>query len=98
MIVLILACEDRTPDPKTIPDWMEPRVEELESSDCPGCKITRVTYMDEYFYQVYCNYWSCLYCEVYHYNGDSVDWTVTDQADFIASQSNPVILWTCPVE
>jgi len=94
----MLACEDRTPDPTTIPVWLEPRIEELEASSCPGCKVTRVTYNDEYFYHVYCNSWSCLYCEVYHYNGDAVDWTAMDQADFLAKLSHPVIIWKCSEE
>ncbi|HPF52860.1 MAG TPA: hypothetical protein PK335_14865 [Draconibacterium sp.] len=95
LFVLLISCQDREAAPVTIPVWLEPRIQELEASGCYGCSVTRYTYNDEFYYHVYCNYWSCSNCETYHYNGDLVDWSVTSYADFYQNKTRPIILWEC---
>lgn len=101
LVVLILAlaaCEDREPQPITTPVWLESRIAELESSECPGCNIQRYTYNEEYYYHVYCNFWSCSDCEIYNYNGAEVDWEIIDKADFMQNKQRPILIWECKIE
>lgn len=96
LFLAFVACEDREPEPVIVPDWLKPRLTEFESSeDCMACKVQRWTYKEEYFYRVYCSYWSCLDCEIYRYDGTLVDWTLIDHADFDANKSRPMIIWEC---
>lgn len=96
LFLLAIACEKREAEPVEVPVWLESRITELDSSDCTGCSITRYTYMEEYFYQVYCNHWSCVNCEVYHYNGALVVWgDDVDPADFDQNKTRPVKIWEC---
>lgn len=97
VIFIFSACENREPDPIVVPNWLKPRLTELENSgDCYGCTVQRWTYEEEFFYHVYCSYWSCLDCEVYRYNGDLVTWDGDiDHADFDANKTRPEIIWEC---
>lgn len=95
LFIMLVACEDREPAAVTIPQWLEPRIEELEADGCIGCSISRVTYNDEFYYHVYCNYWSCSNCETYHSDGELVDWSVTNYADFLENKTRPIIIWEC---
>ncbi|MDX8338301.1 hypothetical protein SLH46_03830 [Draconibacterium sp. IB214405] len=96
-IVALFACESHEPEPILIPEWLKPQLAELESSDkCYGCRVQRWTYNEEYFYHLYCDYWSCSDCEIYHYNGTPVEWGVTvDHADFDANKHRPILIWEC---
>ena len=96
LLLAFIACENREPDPVITPAWLEARIAELEGTGCQGCNIVRTTYNEEFYYTVYCNYWSCIECEVYHYNGNLVDWQVTDYTDYFKNKSNQIILWECP--
>lgn len=96
-IVAMLACEDREPEPIFVPSWMKAQLAELEDSgNCYGCRVQRWTYNEEYFYHLYCDYWSCSNCEVYHNNGTLVKWGVTvDPVDFDSLKYRPTIVWEC---
>lgn len=100
IIVALLACEDREPEPIIVPEWIEPRLAELENSgECDGCQVQRWTYNEEYFYVLYCSYWSCLNCEVYHYDGTLVEWGETvDPVDFDINKHRPIKIWECDDE
>ncbi len=98
LLFIFIACEDREPAPVVIPNWLESRIAELEESACPGCNVTRYTYEEAFYYQVYCNYWSCSDCEIYHYDGVAVDWEIMDKADFMQNRTRPVLMWECSAE
>lgn len=92
----ILSCEEREPDPILVPEWLHPRLQELEAGgDCFGCTVQRWTYNEEYFYHLYCSYWSCSDCEIYHHDGRPVDWELIDRVDFNANKYRPVKVWEC---
>lgn len=97
LIVAFISCEDREPDPIIVPEWLKPRLEELEDSgNCFDCKVQRWNYNDEFFYTVYCGFWSCAECEVYRYNGDLVTWVDDiDHADYAQKKDRPLIVWKC---
>lgn len=79
-----------------IPEWLQPRIEELDkSSNCFDCELTRYTFNDEFYYHIYCGYWSCLYCELYNKNGNLVEWGVTDFNDFMSEKKDELVIWSC---
>lgn len=96
-IVALFACDDHEPEPILVPEWLKPRLTELENSgNCYGCQVQRWTYNEEYFYHLYCGYWSCSNCEVYHYDGTLVEWAVSvDPVDFDANKHRAVLVWEC---
>jgi len=96
ILLLSIACEKREAAPVETPDWLQPRIEELEATGCDGCSIIRYTYKEEFFYQVLCNSWSCIDCELYHYNGDPVVWgEYMNHADFDQNKDRPIKIWEC---
>ena len=61
-----MSCEKEDTPNTEIPEWLQPRIEELENFDfCFDCSLTQITYQDEYYYHIYCGLWSCMYCELY---------------------------------
>ncbi len=97
LVMAFVSCENREPLTVETPEWLTPRLLELENSgDCHGCTVQRWTYDDQFYYHVYCSYWSCLDCEVYHYDGKLVVWGETvDQADYEANKHRPEKIWEC---
>lgn len=97
VFIVSISCEDRTPVEPTIPNWLEPRLEELENSgECYGCTVQQSTYNDELFYHLYCSYWSCSHCEVYHFNGTLVEWSEEfSLGDWLENRQQISILWEC---
>jgi len=95
--LFLINCEKREAEVIVIPIWMEARLLELEDSgQCYGCTLQRWTYNNEYYYHLYCNYWSCSNCEVYRFNGDKVVWGENvDAADYEANKHRPLKLWEC---
>jgi hypothetical protein len=96
-IFMLLACEEHQPAPVVIPVWLKMQIQEMiDGGDCEGCTVQRWTYNNEYFYHIYCNYWSCSNCEIYRYNGLKVVWGEDfDPADFEKNKQRPIKLWEC---
>ena len=99
LFIFLVSCEkEDTPNIK-IPDWLEPRIEELENWEhCYGCRLTRITFKNEYYYNVSCVFWSCgAYCELYDKNGRLVnEMDNFSFDDFITNKKDEVVLWSCP--
>jgi len=93
----LINCEERETEEVIIPAWMKVRLTELqESGECNGCILQRWTYNEQYYYHLYCSYWSCSNCEVYRYNGDKVVWgEFIDPADYEQNKHRPIKLWEC---
>lgn len=96
-IILLFSCKEREPVEPRIPDWLKPRLEELENSgDCNGCTVQQSTYKGEYYYHLYCSYWSCSHCEVYYYNGTLVEWSEEfPLGNWLENRTKIDILWQC---
>lgn len=94
----LFSCDkDEIPDSE-IPEWLEPRIEELKTSEqhCWSCNITRYKYNDNYYYNVYCGYWSCMFCEFYDSNGKLVDESEDfNFEDFLTNKKEETIIWSC---
>lgn len=95
--IVVTSCENREPAEHLIPEWINPRLIELENTDaCHGCTLQQSTYNDEFYYHLYCSYWSCSHCEVYRYDGTLVEWSEDfPLSDWLENRTQLNILWQC---
>ena len=98
LLIFIASCEKEDTPNIEIPDWLQPRIEEIENSEhCFDCSLTRITYQKEYYYNIYCLYSSCAYCELYSDNGKLVrEIEGFNFEDFLTNKKDEVVLWSCP--
>ncbi len=97
LFLFILACKkEETHVNKDIPDWLLPKIESLENSGhCYDCSVTRITFNEEFYYHLYCGYWSCMYCQLYDKNGKLIDWANEKYSDFISKKKDEIVIWKC---
>jgi hypothetical protein len=89
--------KEETPEPE-IPQWLNTKIEEFENTEqhCWSCEITRYTYNNEFYYNLYCSYWSCMFCQFYNQNGQLVSEIETfDFEDFNSSSKDEKVIWNC---
>ena len=98
LFIFLASCEKEDTLNSEIPEWIKPRIVELENFEhCFGCSLTRITYKNEYYYHIYCGLWSCSHCEMYSDNGKLVrEIEGFDFEDFFANKKDEVVLWSCP--
>ncbi len=96
-VISFVSCENREPENPEIPSWLLPRLTELsDSTSCEGCTLQRSTFNSLYYYDLYCNTSSCVYCEVYDYRGDLVEWGEDfPLSDWLENRTKVIILWEC---
>lgn len=98
IVIIFCSCSKDEISESEIPEWLEPRIEELENTEqhCWSCNITRYTYNDEFYYNIYCGYWSCMYCKFYNSEGTLVsELSEFDFNNFIANKQGEIIIWEC---
>lgn len=100
VLFAFVSCEDQEPETTVAPDWLTPRLAEIENSgECEGCAVQRWEYNDEYFYQLYCSFGSCVDCEVYNSDGKLVVWGEdVDPVHFQQNKKRPEKIWECSEE
>ena len=50
----------------------------------------------EFYYHLYCSYWSCSHCEVYSYDGTLVEWSEEfPLSNWLENRTQLDILWQC---
>lgn len=76
------ACDNEEFDNK--PSWMDEKVDAVlsEKDDCEITTVTVYQYNDELYYNIYCGYWSCMFCHLYNADGEKVDLSQEDFNDF----------------
>ncbi|MDA3929020.1 MAG: hypothetical protein PF541_08670 [Prolixibacteraceae bacterium] len=73
LFFILASCSDDDFAPK--PNWLSDKVKEIIEEDM--CNISTVTvyqFQDEYYYNIYCGVWSCLFCHLYDTDGNAVNW------------------------
>ena len=97
LLLFFISCEKEESLNTEVPEWLQPRLEELANSgQCYGCAVTRITFDNEYYYHLYCGYWSCMYCQLYDSSGKLVEWSADNFNSFLSEKKDEVVLWTCP--
>jgi hypothetical protein len=96
LLLLFISCEKEESLNTEVPEWLQPELEELEKSGkCYDCSVTRITFENEFYYHLYCGYWSCRYCKLYNKNGKLVDWSDTKFSDFLENEKDETVIWYC---
>jgi len=95
LLLFLVSCQKEELN-EEIPEWFYPRIEALENSgECYGCTLTKILYNNSIYYDLYCGYWSCMYCNLYDSNGNLVEWDVDDFNNFLENKKDEEIIWRC---
>ena len=93
---LFFSCNKEEATETTIPEWFWPAIEELEKSgDCYGCSITQITYEKCTYYNLYCGFWSCMYCNLFDSEGNHINWETEEFNKFLSEKKDERIIWEC---
>ena len=97
LLFLFISCEKEETPVAEVPEWFRPQIEEMENSNqCFGCTITKLTYKDSTYYDLYCSYWSTRYRHLYDSEGNHIEWdNIEDFNDFYANKKDETIIWKC---
>lgn len=82
ILAALAACQKEQLDSK--PEWLAAKVDEL--IDDQFCDITTVTvyeYEGAYYYHIYCQVWSCLFCNVYDADGNQISFADEAYTNFM---------------
>ncbi|MBT3385468.1 MAG: hypothetical protein HN778_19120 [Prolixibacteraceae bacterium] len=97
LFIFLVSCEKEENTISEIPEWLQSQIEELENSEyCFDCSLTKITFNNEFYYHIYCGFWSCMYCKLYDPNGELIDWSSDNFNNFLSEKKDEVVLWTCP--
>ena len=79
------------------PDWLVERIQDLEIEDeyCNFCQITIDEYNGIQYYNLYCNHWSCLYCEFYDATGAQPEWDSDTWDNYQLRKTEIAIVRSC---
>ncbi len=79
------------------PDWLVERIQDLEIEDeyCNICQITITQYNGIQYYNLYCNLWSCLYCEFYDATGAQPEWDSDTWDNYHLTKTEIAIVKAC---
>lgn len=95
LLLFLVSCQKEELN-EEIPEWLKPRIEELQNSgECFGCTLAKISFNNSIYYNLYCGYWSCMYFNFYDNNGNLVEWNVVDFNNFLENNKNETIIWSC---
>jgi len=89
--------EEITP-PDQFPEWLQAKITEL-TSEFDLCKYTNVEiieYKGEFYYNISCGVWNCIYCQIFDVNGNRPTWTNEGMQDFLTNKKIIKTLPACP--
>ena len=90
------SCDKKNEELTTTPEWLLLKIEEIQSSEqCELYNIEKITYKGSVYFNIYCLFWNCLYCEFYDQNGTKPNWDEETWQAFIETQKESVIYWKC---
>ena len=96
-VLFLVSCQREEESKTDVPDWFLPKIEELEKNNqCFGCTITRLTYNNEIYYDLYCSYWSTRYRHLYDSKGNHIEiGNMEEYYQFVANKGDEVVIWQC---
>ncbi len=96
VVILVIAfssCE-KAEETDQIPQWLEPRIEELASDQqYVGTVIYRYDWEGSQFYEVWIPISSCLCCEVYDSDGALYGFVSGEVQEFLDNRENDFVVW-----
>ena len=86
--LLLVACNKNSDDEmelEAFPGSLELAINDLRSQDnlCDICTVEIIEFNNKKYYHLYCQIWSCLYCNVYDVDGNKVTFDQNNWESFI---------------
>lgn len=86
--LLFVACNDDKDEEQaleTFPESLQLAITDLQSSDnmCDICTVEIIEFNGKNYYHLYCQIWSCVYCNVYDVNGNDVSFEQEEWESFL---------------
>lgn len=91
--VLLVSCKKKDEFPVN-PDWLNARISEMETAfNFAGAAVYEYKWNDEYYFHIQNPISSCLFCEVYNYDGVKIVWTDETFNDFMKNGHKLRVVW-----
>jgi hypothetical protein len=91
--LVIISCEKDEKLPPN-PEWLNTMITQLESSTTPGIIVYAYKWNEDYYYNVSNPISSCMFCELYNYQGDKPNWTDDEFSDFALNSKLIKAVWS----
>lgn len=94
---MLLSCQKEEFLDSEIPQWLKPRIEEINNSDqCKLYFVDRYMYKNKYYYDVVNTGINCILCEVYDSQGNLVNFEENEDIVFLNKRYDRKTIWICP--
>lgn len=96
LLFAALSCNKKDGELTTTPEWLLLKIGEIQSSEqCGLYNVEKITHKGSVYFNIYCSFWSCRYCELYDKQGIKPDWDEEEWKEFIESEKESVLFWKC---
>ncbi len=97
ILFLCFSCERYSPPafPEN-PLWLETRIKTIEAGTNFGYKINVYTWKEGYYYHIENMISSCMFCELYNYEGVEIRLSESEMNDFLANGKLIGTVWSSP--
>ncbi len=90
------ACEKQRFEDKN-PTWLDQLIEEMEVKPYyGGSYINQYTWQNHFYYEITIPVSSCMYCDVYDYEGNRINWEENEIDDYLENRSKKLLIWKHP--
>jgi hypothetical protein len=90
---LLISCKKKDEFPET-PDWLKDRISQMDTAyNYAGASVYLYKWNEEYYYHILNPISSCMFCEVYNYDGVKIVWTDQTFNDFINNGEKLETIW-----
>lgn len=90
--------KEETSAPDQFPEWLQAKITELTSEFnlCEYTYVEIIEYKNEFYYNISCGVWNCIYCQIFDKNGNRPTWTNSGIEDFLTNKKLIKTLPACP--
>ena len=80
------------------PEWLKEKIDSMSVNQLYyGSKVYRYTWDRKYVYHIMIPISSCMYCEVYDYYGNKIEFTENEFSDFLNNKTGETFIWEWPL-
>jgi hypothetical protein len=90
--LLFISCEKEEKLPPN-PEWLNTMISQLEDSPTPGIVVYAYKWKEDYYYNISNPISSCMFCELYDFQGDKQTWTDDVFSDFASNSRLIKAVW-----
>lgn len=86
-----------SPAPDQFPQWLQERITVVTQNQkfCSITSVTVIEYKGQQYYNIYCGFSSCMYCELYDLSGNHPVWDSDKWNDFAMNKKEIKVLKAC---